>query len=692
MKDPLQRTLTPYEVLDLEPSSLIDKKRIESGFKKNFNKKGAREARTILNDPVKRLLVDVFMYSDNSLGLMAPEVNINPEHLIKNRTTIARSWNKSQKKYFPYYPITHMIAVFWYWWLIYEEERLWSDQNNKDFDKIHGMPDPPPVDEIWRDTISNWTTLINCDEFWNTWIAKKSIYGNIQDKSAFIGKIKKSIEKKIKNHIHNFSEKYRLSGNIDETERFRNYSLLFSAEKKSSEEISKSGISKSIKGKDYFYTSGRMLLERLNILKDFQNLLEIRIKSDPDNNKLQIVRSGLSPLGKIHILAENGEFAKALVELSSLPDSLQSGEEFISLKSDLTYKKGKQFLSIGKWEEAINIWKTALNEGALKDPYPDSIVDLIKEKSNAARKRDPDKAIHMLESLIEIIPNEILTKNLSSIFLDRGIKKMNEALKKIPRKTTEIPAEIQKTILEIAALKETIKNEAEQGLQDMQKAVELDSENKNAITQVKTGISNISDIDLLDIYKAIELKSIDYASKKLKIILKNNPGNIKARELYDAVRSNLCWFCKDTIPPNSPDPDSAVEVKMYKITSRDLSNIKWQILDIKVPRCKECKIIHNQPHGIGGGMGFIFALVLNIIVAILAKNFSFIYFFTVSIISITGGEWIYSIATGNKKNSSHGLHHKMNFPIIKQKLNKEWEIGDKPPGIVGTPNIEKVND
>ncbi len=692
MKDPIQKILTPYEVLDLDPTIPIDKERIDSAFRDKSDKEGAKEAQAILNDPVKRALVDIFMYNDGTLSLMAPNVYSDIEHLIKNRHKIGKSWKKSQRKYFPFYPLTHLSAVFWYQWLIYEEEKLWSEQIGGSGYIIRGMSESPSVDELWKDTIYNWVTLVNCEEFWFDWVGEISIPGLTQKDSLLINELKKGVEEKIKNHISDFGERYRSRGNIVEAERFKNYIKLYSAEKRSSKIISKSGLSRFIKERKYFYTSGKMLLERLDIQDDLISLLEIEISKEPENVALKKVMSVFTSFEELdftkEVVKDNGSLQKRLLP----DDSIKPVEDAKSTKSELILKNSKQLLKEGNWEEAARIWESELKVGQLKSRHMAEMVDVVKNESYLVGKDEPDRAIGILESFTKVFPDKILFESLSSIYFARGISKMNNALKKIPRKTSQDIIEPEKAILKMAALKSEIKSETESGLNDMQKAAELNPKNENILVQIEKGFANLNDIELLDVYKAIELKDFRYKDRKLKDILKLNPDNERAKELLDVSGSDVCWFCKNKSVPNFPDPKSAAEVKMYKITSMDKSFIKWRIVDVGVPRCIECMKVHGRrTPWIGAGIVSVLGLLVSIVMSVLANNFSLLYVIMVNAIATGGGAWIYSINLEDKKGSfAHEFSHGNNFPFVRRKLEEGWAFGDKPPEITGTPHIEQV--
>lgn len=695
MKDPLQLKPTPYEILEIDLHLPVDKRVIETQFKKNFNKKGAREARNTLNNPLERALIDVFFYEDSYMERLMPQALENPLYLVQRRQEISEAWFNHQQKYFPYYPLTFHLALLWYWWAVYIEEKTWADAAGIPSEEVKGVSPAPDLSVLWKNTIIYWVCLINSGEFWQEWFALKRKSGINLEAEQHLGPLQQRLQEHFINHFHTFSERYRLKGDIPASQRYREYELWFSTELKTAADISRAGIGRTIGGKKYFICCGRMLLEKLQLLENFRTLLKEKIAQEPDNHQLKDVAAGLSPHAHIRILINQKKYDEALKEIGELPESERENEEILQLKALCCHERGKQLFSIGQVDEAFRIWGEGLKIGEMDPEIKESLVTSCKEKAVLMQKGDPDSAISMLEKAITIVPHLTLKQTLSAIFLERGIQRMNRALKKIPRNTgVNNPSNANHTSLtrqqieEILAIKQTVRSEAELGLRDMQKAVELDSMNHNAREQLKIARNNFVDIDLLDIYKAFEVRDLGYAGERLNQILLGDPGNARARELLKMIKTSMCWFCKNRQTPNPPDESAAVEIKMYKETSRDILNVNWQILTIKIPRCRACLEAHKKSADLGVGLGCITGIILSTAVMFLAHRFSLLYFILAgSITSLVGGI-INRISAADFRKFTHKFEYKNSFPLIKEKEKEGWKFGEKPPDIQDNPRTQ----
>ncbi len=236
MKDPLQQKPTPYEILDIDGGRPVDKKIIETQFKKNFNKQGAREARNTLD---------------------------NPLYLVLRRREVADAWTGHLQKYFPYYPLTFHLALVWYWWAIYMEEKTWAQVSGSPFEEVKGLSPAPDLEALWKNAILYWVCLINSGEFWQEWFVLKQQSGIALDPAHHLGELQSTLEEHFVNHFHTFSERYRLGGDIPASRRYREYERWFSTEMKTAADISQAGVGRTVGGKKYFICCGQMLLEQI---------------------------------------------------------------------------------------------------------------------------------------------------------------------------------------------------------------------------------------------------------------------------------------------------------------------------------------------------------------------------------------------------------------------------------------------
>jgi len=261
---------------------------------------------------------------------------------------------------------------------------------------------------------------------------------------------------------------------------------------------------------------------------------------------------------------------------------------------------------------------------------------------------------------------------------------MNNAVKKIPS-VPERSDDPVKLIDDLAALKSGIRDTAESALRDMQKAAELDPGSFETEALMKQGVSNLDDIELLDVFAAIEYDRLDYALKTLSQVLKENPTNIQAGELFQSVRNNHCWFCRKKGIPNRPDPSAAITVLMHKVAERDQSRIKWKKTEIRVPRCSACESVHGHDYRIGAGAGLIAGLLVNLAAGLYAGNFSILYFLAVNLVTTAAGTLFHSIWSGISRRSARPLKYGEQFPPLLKRELEGWSRGGNPPEINGYP-------
>jgi len=209
LKDPLQTTATPYDVLGVARDA--DRDEVEKAFRVAFANKGAVQERKRLIDPVKRAEADLTIYNEVALRRLAPSPLEDPEALYpQRRHETAQQWEKQFKDHFPDPGIAHSLAVFWYWWVEHEElrfmtavrtavqagirldggtsrhrvVRLICKANGIDCDGrghagcVHtdcpfrdGCGDViPPMEEMWKHAIRYWSMLEAMPDFWETYL------------------------------------------------------------------------------------------------------------------------------------------------------------------------------------------------------------------------------------------------------------------------------------------------------------------------------------------------------------------------------------------------------------------------------------------------------------------------------------------------------------------------------------------
>jgi hypothetical protein len=140
----------------------------------------------------------------------------------------------------------------------------------------------------------------------------------------------------------------------------------------------------------------------------------------------------------------------------------------------------------------------------------------------------------------------------------------------------------------------------------------------------------------------------------------------------------ICWYCKK----NPADESSAVAVKMHGEVTRTRTyrgtNIQWRKMDIKVPRCKECKSIHEKKsnkQGVWGGLGILAGIILAILVGTLTKS-GWAAFFV--LVGCTTAGFVIPAVTQPKTLGIKEYSYWGEFPQIKRQQAQGWAFGEKP--------------
>jgi len=210
MKDPLQTEQTPYEVLGIPSgttSAEVDRAFMEA-LRRRVPPNIAKSARDALLDESRRAWTDARLYDDSALAQVSPSPVENPDVLGRgHRLATATQWERQLKARFPDPHLVHCLAVLWYWWAHFEQERFSAlvdaavesgglphgdlsrrkllqtlrkregvacepsrshQCNNADCPWREDCFSPaPPLKELWERAIAYWVALACTDEFWS---------------------------------------------------------------------------------------------------------------------------------------------------------------------------------------------------------------------------------------------------------------------------------------------------------------------------------------------------------------------------------------------------------------------------------------------------------------------------------------------------------------------------------------------
>ena len=149
----------------------------------------------------------------------------------------------------------------------------------------------------------------------------------------------------------------------------------------------------------------------------------------------------------------------------------------------------------------------------------------------------------------------------------------------------------------------------------------------------------------------------------------------KIRDDLEAIRLNAeymtCWFCGGACA----ESDSSATVMMHGNVEHVLTQVRWQYLPVKVPRCARCKSAHKQTKAWRIG-GIIAAFSLAIFIGIASSSF-----------------WVFLVVLGGTIAAAHGLaaatfpkgtkpeSYKNEFRTVKEMLSRGWKMGGRPSGV-----------
>jgi tetratricopeptide (TPR) repeat protein len=435
MRDPLQKNESPYEILKVSDNA--EKKEIDAAFKSAIktgrNIKELTDAWRTLGKAVERGLTDVFLFNKSFIKQLTPNLEGNSSLLLNKRDQITNEWKITQKRLFPHASSTHSLALCCYRWAVYLEEEQLAALEKEPFPKEDSLPESPPLEELWSDTIAFWVFLINSDEFWQEWRNSQENFSAYLSSDNDINLVRQRLESHFVNRFHSLGEKYMSHGDKASAARFREYELFFVTEMKTAKRLKETGLQLTRGGKRFVISCGQIMLQKLGILENIQKQLEVFIKSRPRDAKLQELAASLSPYANISILIDNKKFEDAIKAITSLPPEQQKKTDVLRLLAKAYLEKGKQDFSLNQFDKALDNWKKGLATGELKQDIQKTMQSECKAKATSLQRSDPETAIKLMEKALKIAPNKDLNLTLAEILAQAGIGKVLEIQKKLKK-------------------------------------------------------------------------------------------------------------------------------------------------------------------------------------------------------------------------------------------------------------------
>ncbi|MDS4031399.1 MAG: hypothetical protein RKO66_15200 [Candidatus Contendobacter sp.] len=424
MKDPLQKQPTPYEILSVSPDATA--KEIDDAFKKGLGKsknvKQKQDARQfLLNRPLDRALLNLFLYDDAVLEKLDPNPLHDPDALdVSRRAETARKWRKQfRHNAFPDPGIARALGILWYWSACQTSERFAETGEQGDEGGI------PAWQDSWESAMGYWAFVITTPDFWAE---------NRPPPSLSQDDIRAGVQQRIASDLHRFTQLQRDAGHAEAADRFQQLEMDLAREL----ETAKTLLDAEAKINKKFLCLGNMMLVRMGLVEQIVAYIDERLgnPSPKDTKKfldlLHKLKEDLSSYGKIATLVRNGRFEAAINQIESLSPNERELPEVLGFEAQARFQFGQQLASVNKLDEALACWERAL-QCAQSDNLRREIAEAAETACiNVSTQNPPrDEAIHVFESGLRIAPHsEKLRLRLADLLTQRGIDAVNEAKKK----------------------------------------------------------------------------------------------------------------------------------------------------------------------------------------------------------------------------------------------------------------------
>lgn len=443
MKDPLQLSESPYEILGIPENS--GKEAIEAAFKKQFvssrDKSRLTNARNALSDPAQRAFTDIFLYNEDFLSMLKPPL-VQPAQLLDARRSFSDSWITMCRQTMPNYALIHSLAILWHAWALYLEEYRLASLTGKPFAEKPGLAGGVSNEEAWKSAIGFWVCILNSNAFWKARREFRDPFDSAE--------LCRRIEGYLITTFNNYAEKYRAIGDEDSVRLFQEYENLFKSEMNMSKQFISCGVKPVIRGKAVEICCGRLMLERLDLLNEVDYAVQLLVQENPGNEKLEALAVGLSEYGDIASLLTNKKYQDVIDAVEKLPMGKRDDEDVRRMLATACLEKGKQLFSTSKYIEAIDFWGRALKTGQLKDAITEVMVDSCKSKAASIMHSNPNKAIELLEAALKYISHTDIKLVLGEILVRQAVQLIMEAQNDAKngghRSNDEIVADIGKGI------------------------------------------------------------------------------------------------------------------------------------------------------------------------------------------------------------------------------------------------------
>ncbi len=482
MKDPLQTEKAPWEILGIKPDVSRQEldKALMTARRNGVPAHVADQARKDMLDPITRAWWRLLEYPSEALA----QLPVNPAHAPSaleplKRLATASAWETHFIDTYPAdYSTAHCLAILFYWGTFHHAQQLANSA------KEHGVSrqlDPKMLAETWRGAIAYWAMLIEMPNFWRNGVGISTT-----EEPVLKQKLRDALQNRLQEQAQQFSGHAAIVAECKELQ------VALSAELESANAISQYEATMqrgTIRG-------GLIMLGRLGYLDTMRTLVEERYEQYPNDDKTEKVRAFLSRYLRIDTLIRNNKPDEALVAIKKLSSTEIKSREVSELSARALLVQGKHRAEVGKIQDALVSWQTALKIGnvskKLKTEIESEVVSSCNSRAAALQQKQLDDAIAILDLGMELVPkSKRLAETLAELLTRRSIATCNEEQKKIEAAQKRGPQAVP------AAVK-TATPIIEKAVNDLSRAAELGSDRarenvetaRQLLNALKSGFAN----------------------------------------------------------------------------------------------------------------------------------------------------------------------------------------------------------
>ena len=399
-EDPLQRDPTAYDVLGVEPGAGDDEidRAAPAGADRSAE---AADAVQALHDPVRRALVDLFLYHDRYLDDLAFDDPLETLGETTARRRADERWRAIERKGFPMPAATHSIAVLSYW------EARGSGRNGPD------LPTAPDVTgRLWEAALSRFAALVASDAFWTEW-------GVLTGNRGVGGAAANALEARLTGELEEMAATLREREDVPGEARVREHLALFRSELRSARALPALRVLSGRGLSPAAIAAGPHLLSDLGLLE--------KVRASVEEQHADLLPL-FSPLARIGLLIEEKEYANARAALERLDADGRETPEARELEARVNLELGAGALAGGRTDEAIAHWERASERAEVRSDVAVPVSAAVLTRAKLLHSREEhNEAIRLLQRALPLGERGILGVPLAHILLERADGRIDRA-------------------------------------------------------------------------------------------------------------------------------------------------------------------------------------------------------------------------------------------------------------------------